>query len=71
LRPGYVADIAIFTADTIDRGAEYYVQDVPGDGSRYVRDSIGMDTVVVGGEISWSAASGYTDAQRGEVLFRS
>jgi len=68
LQPGYVADITIFDEDQIDRGAEYYVQDVPGDGSRYVRDSIGVDTVIVGGSVAWSAAQGYTDASTGAIL---
>ena len=68
LQEGYVADIAIFDPNTIARGAEYYVQDVPGDGSRYVRDSIGVDTVIVGGEVAWSASDGYTSAARGAIL---
>ncbi len=68
LQPGYVADIAIFDAQRIDRGAEYYVQDVPGEGSRYVRDPIGVEAVVVGGDVVWSADGGYTDARHGTVL---
>jgi len=68
LQPGYVADIAIFDADTIDRGSEYYVQDVPGDGSRYVRDSIGVEAVIVGGEVAWQATGGYADVHRGAIL---
>ena len=68
LQPGYVADVTIFDPVTIDRGAEYYVQDVPGDGSRYVRDSIGVDTVIVGGQVAWQAADGYRDSQQGQIL---
>jgi len=68
LQPGYAADITIFDPDTIDRGPEYYVRDVPGDGSRYVRDPVGVDTVIVGGEVAWSAAGGYADAHRGAIL---
>lgn len=67
LKPGYIADITIFDPETIDRGAEKFVQDVPGEGSRYVRDSHGVDTVIVGGGIAWSARDGYQEA-RGEVL---
>jgi N-acyl-D-aspartate/D-glutamate deacylase len=67
LRAGYVADIVIFDPDTIGRGEEVYVGDVPGDGYRYVRASVGVDTVIVGGAVAWSAADGYQDA-RGEVL---
>jgi N-acyl-D-amino-acid deacylase len=68
LRPGYVADVAVFDEASIGRGEEYYVADVPGDGSRYVRDSIGVDTVIVGGEVAWNVDTGYTDAHRGAIL---
>lgn len=67
LEPGYVADIAIFDPETIARGEERFVQDVPGDGFRYVRDSHGMDTVIVGGGVAWSAQDGYQDA-RGQIV---
>jgi hypothetical protein len=63
-----VADIAIFDATRIDRGPEVYVKDVPGDGSRYVREPVGVDTVIVGGEVAWSAAGGYTESARGKIL---
>lgn len=68
LRPGYVADITVFDEGAIDRGPEYFVADVPGDGSRYVRDSQGVDTVIVGGSVAWSAADGYTGEARGAIL---
>jgi len=67
IRTGYIADITIFDPETINRGDEVFVHDVPGDGHRYVRDSIGVDTVIVGGGIAWSASEGYQDA-RGDVL---
>ncbi len=68
LKKGYVADITIFDANSIARGNEYYVADVPGDGSRYVRDSQGIDTVIVGGEVAWSAGAGYGSETRGAIL---
>ena len=67
LKEGMIADIAVFDPATIARGEEKFVNDVPGDGHRYVRDSHGVDTVIVGGGIAWSEAKGYQDA-RGEVL---
>jgi N-acyl-D-amino-acid deacylase len=67
LQQGYVADIVLFDPATIARGEEKYVKDVPGDGSRYVRDALGVDTVIVGGGIAWTAANGYQET-RGEVL---
>ena len=57
----------MFDPQTVDRGVEKFVQDVPGDGSRYVRDSHGVDTVIVGGGIAWTQRDGYLDT-RGEVL---
>jgi N-acyl-D-amino-acid deacylase len=68
LQKGYVADITVFDADTLGRGPEKYIQDVPGDGSRYVRDAIGIDTVVVNGAVAYASGKGYTDARRGQVL---
>jgi N-acyl-D-aspartate/D-glutamate deacylase len=67
LKTDQVADIVIFDPRTIDRGVETYVADVPGDGSRYVRDSRGVSEVFVGGDLAWSAEGGYEDAQ-GEIL---
>jgi N-acyl-D-aspartate/D-glutamate deacylase len=68
LRPGYVADVTVFDEHHIDRGPEYFVADVPGDGNRYVRDSQGVDTVIVGGSVAWSAADGYTTDAHGAIL---
>lgn len=69
IQKGYVADLVVFDPATIDRGEETYVQDVPGDGKRYVRDSRGVDTVVVSGGVAWSAAAGYADKDtRGAIL---
>lgn len=67
LQKGYTADIVVFDPLSIDRGEEVYVQDVPGDGSRYVRELHGVETVIVGGGIAWSAGEGYQDT-RGEIL---
>ena len=53
--------------DSIARGEEYYTQDVPGDGSRYVRDALGIDTVIVGGSVAYTNG-GYTDAANGEII---
>ena len=64
---GYKADVTIFDADTIDRGEEYYTNDVPGDGHRYVRDAVGVDTVIINGEIAYRDGA-YTDATTGEII---
>lgn len=68
LEAGLVADIVVFDPAAIDRGAEVFVQDVPGDGSRYVRDARGVETVIVGGAVAWSAAEGYGADPRGMIV---
>ena len=68
LVPGYIADITIFDAETIDRGAEYYVQDVPGDGYRYTRDAIGVSHVLIGGAVAFEKSVGYTQARTGQIV---
>jgi N-acyl-D-aspartate/D-glutamate deacylase len=68
LKAGFAADVTIFDPETIDRGDEYYVQDVPGEGSRYVRDAIGVETVLIAGQVAYSQANGYSDATQGQIL---
>ena len=68
LKAGFAADVTIFDAETIDQGDEYYVQDVPGEGSRYVRDAVGVETVLIAGQVAYSRANGYSDATRGQIL---
>jgi N-acyl-D-aspartate/D-glutamate deacylase len=67
LRPGAAADVVIFDPDTIGRGDEVPVRDMPGGGMRYVRSASGVDTVVVNGEVVYTHAGGYTDARPGVV----
>ncbi len=66
LKEGFAADIVVFDPATIARGEERPVFDMPGDGMRYVRDAVGVDTVVVNGQIAW-AAGAYTDAAAGTI----
>lgn len=68
IQNGYAADITVFDPETVARGPEYFVQDVPGDGNRYVRDAIGIDSVVINGAIVYQQGSGYTDAHCGEII---
>jgi N-acyl-D-aspartate/D-glutamate deacylase len=64
---GLAADLVIFDPDTIDRGREDFVNDVPGGANRYVRHAAGIDTVVVNGAVVWEGG-GYTDARAGEIV---
>jgi N-acyl-D-amino-acid deacylase len=66
LQPGKAADIVVFDAETIGRGEERPRFDMPGDGMRYVRDAIGIEAVVVNGEVAW-ADGAYTEARAGVV----
>jgi N-acyl-D-aspartate/D-glutamate deacylase len=68
LRVGLAADITIFDPEHIARGPEKYVQDVPGDGSRYVRDAIGIDCVIINGALAYQHDTGYTNVRRGQIL---
>lgn len=67
LEPGLAADIVVFDPETIARGEERPVFDMPGEGMRYVRDAIGVDAVLVNGEVAW-ADGAYTDSKSGVVL---
>jgi N-acyl-D-aspartate/D-glutamate deacylase len=66
LAVGHHADIVVFDPETIARGEERPVFDMPGDGMRYVRGAVGIETVVVNGEIAWENGA-YTDAAAGTV----
>jgi N-acyl-D-aspartate/D-glutamate deacylase len=64
LARGQAADVVVFDPATIGRGEERPEFDMPGDGMRYVRDAIGVDTVLVNGQIVRESGR-YTDARPG------
>jgi N-acyl-D-amino-acid deacylase len=66
LQTGKAADIIVFDAATIGRGDERPQFDMPGDGMRYVRDAIGIEAVVVNGQMAWIDGA-YTEARAGVV----
>lgn len=70
LRPGYAADIVVFDPDTIDRGPEIAVDDLPGEGFRYVRRASGIQAVFVNGTLAYSGRDGYAAARAGTVTER-
>ncbi|MCA6318100.1 amidohydrolase family protein [Phenylobacterium sp.] len=69
LVPGQAADIVVFDPDRIGRGEERPVFDMPGEGMRYTRDSVGVEAVLVNGELAWTPA-GYTAAKAGRICER-
>lgn len=64
LQPGKAADVVVFDDRTIGRGEERAVFDMPGKGMRYVRDAVGIDAVLVSGEVAWAGGQ-YADARSG------
>ncbi len=66
LQPGLAADVVVFDPEHIGRGEERPAFDMPGDGMRYVRSAEGIDTVLVNGEVAYTAGA-YTDARAGKV----
>jgi N-acyl-D-aspartate/D-glutamate deacylase len=71
LAPGNHADVVVFDAEQIGRGPEIASTDFPGDSIRWIRHQEGIDTVVVNGEITWSAEQGYVPGVRpGEIATR-
>jgi len=68
VREGYAADLVVFDPATLGRGPEVASDDFPGDGIRWVRHAVGMDTVVVGGEPTWTASEGYVKGARAGVI---
>lgn len=70
LRPGYAADIVLFDAETIDRGPEIAVEDLPAPGFRYIRRASGIDRVFVNGVQAYSRDDGYAPARAGQITER-
>ena len=62
LKPGFAADLCLFDLERVACQDVSYVQDVPGDESRYYRGAIGFNKVFVNGAMVLSEDS-YTDAQ--------
>ena len=58
----------MFDPVTIGRGPEVASDDFPGDGIRWIRHQVGMDTVVVNGTLTWTADEGYVKDARGGTI---
>lgn len=68
IRPGMAADLVLFDADSIDRGPEIAVEDLPAEGYRYIRRARGVEQVFVNGQLAYSAGAGYTAATGGRIV---
>jgi len=71
LAPGNAADVVVFDAERIGRGPEIASDDFPGDGIRWIRRQVGVQHVIVNGEVTWTADDGYlADARAGQIATR-
>lgn len=68
IRPGFAADLVVFDPDVVDRGPEIAVEDLPGNGYRYIRRASGIEAVFVNGKLVYSQDEGYSDARVGQML---
>ncbi|MFI5317404.1 MAG: amidohydrolase family protein [Myxococcota bacterium] len=64
---GKFADLVVFDPDTIARGPERFVSDVPGDANRYVRGASGIDAVIVNGALTLEHGK-YTTSRAGRIV---
>jgi N-acyl-D-aspartate/D-glutamate deacylase len=64
---GKSADLVLFNLDQIECGSEEFVDDFPGEASRYVRRSKGYQAVIVNGEIVFQNGE-YTDQRAGQIV---
>jgi len=64
---GKAADLVLFDLDALECGAEEFVDDFPGEASRYVRRSKGYRAVIVNGEIVLENGR-YTEQRPGQIV---
>ncbi len=70
LYPGYAADVVVFDPETIGRGPEIPVEDLPAPGFRYIRRASGIDRVFVNGTLAYHREQGYSNARTGTIAER-
>ena len=70
LRPGYVADVAVFDPDTVMAEDREMVNDLPGGEPRYVQHARGMHCTIVNGEVLMEDGQ-HAGAYPGRVLSSS
>ncbi len=67
IEPGKAADLVLFDMESLHCGAEEFVDDFPGEASRYVRRSKGYEAVIVNGDVVWRDGA-YTEARSGQIV---
>lgn len=68
VKPGYAADLVLFDPETIDRGPEIAVDDLPAPGFRFLRRAEGIRDVFVNGQRAYNVDAGYTAARAGAIV---
>ena len=64
---GKAADITIFDPDTIASKPREPVADLPGGGVQVIRDAVGIDCVIVNGQVLFEGGE-LTDALPGQII---
>jgi N-acyl-D-aspartate/D-glutamate deacylase len=64
---GKFADLVLFDPETIARGPELFVGDVPGDANRYLRSAQGIEAVIVNGAVTLERGR-YTAERAGRIV---
>lgn len=64
---GKLADLVVFDPNTISRGEEIWVDDVPGNNGRYVRRPTGVEQVIVNGQVLVDSGR-YTESRPGRII---
>jgi len=68
IAPGKFADLVLFDPETISRGEEEWLDDIPGgNGGRYVRRPKGVEKVIINGELVVDHGA-YTEARPGRLV---
>jgi N-acyl-D-aspartate/D-glutamate deacylase len=64
---GKAADLVLLDLDRLTCGPEEFVDDFPGEASRYIRRAEGYEAVIVNGEVVLQAGE-YTDTRAGQIV---
>lgn len=67
LRPGAPADVVVFDPETVSRGPELDLADMPTGCARYLRSSVGVAATLVNGAVAWTSIGGYESTSAGAL----
>lgn len=64
---GNYADLVVFDPETVARGETILVRDLPGNGERFIRHSLGVENTIVNGKVFFDHGS-YTNSRAGRIV---